>query len=41
MKQLIDIKFNPLNENGPDEYTALIIYEDNMNPDKEDPQMYE
>ena len=32
VKQLIDIKFNAPNENGPDEYTAPIIYEENMNP---------
>jgi hypothetical protein len=41
VKQLIDIKFNALNKNGIDEYTALIIYEENMQPGKEDPQMYE
>jgi hypothetical protein len=41
VKQLIDIKFNALNKNGIDEYTVLIIYEENMQPGKEDPQMYE
>ena len=41
VKQLIDIKFTALNKNGIDEYTALIIYEENMKPGKEDPQMYE
>ena len=40
VKQLIDIKFNALNKSGIDEYTALIIYEENMKPGKEDPQMY-
>jgi hypothetical protein len=41
VKQLIDIKFNALHKNGIDEYTALIIYEENMKPGKEDPQVYE
>lgn len=41
VKQLIDIKFTALNKNGIDEYTTLIIYEENMKPGKEDPQMYE
>ena len=35
VKQLIDIKFNALHKNGIDEYTALIIYEENMKPGKE------
>jgi len=41
VKQLIDIKFTALNKNSIDEYTALIIYEENMKPRKEDPQMYD
>jgi len=41
VKQLIDIKFTALSKNGIDEYTAVIIYEENMSPGKEDPQMYE
>ena len=41
MKQLIDTKFNALKKKRPDEYTALIIYVENMNPGKEDPQMYD
>jgi len=41
VKQLIDIKFTALSKNGIDEYTAVIIYEENTSPGKEDPQMYE
>ena len=41
VKQLIDIKFTALSKNGTDEYTAVIIYQENMNLGKEDPQMYE
>ena len=41
VKQLIDIKFTALSKNGIDEYTAVIVYQENMNPGKEDPQMYE
>jgi hypothetical protein len=41
VKQLIDIKFNALNKNGIDEYTTLIVYEENTSKGNEDPQMYE
>ncbi|CAN5646271.1 hypothetical protein BH23THE1_BH23THE1_25910 [soil metagenome] len=41
VKQLIDIKFSAVTKNGNNEYTTIIIYEENMNLGKEDPQMYE
>jgi len=41
VKQLINIKFTGVNNSGSDEYTVLIIYEENMTSGKEDPQMYE
>jgi hypothetical protein len=41
VKQLINIKFAVVNRDGRIEYTALIIYEENMALGKEDPQMYE
>jgi hypothetical protein len=41
VKRLIDIKFTALSKNGIDEYTAMIVYEENMNQGIEDPQMYE
>ena len=41
VKQLIEIKFSTVNNDGINEYTGLIIYEENMNSGKEDPQMYE
>ena len=41
VKELIDIKFNALNKDGIEEYSVLIIYEENMKPCKEDPQVYE
>lgn len=41
VKQLIDIKFTEISNSGSNEYTALIIYEENMTSGKEDPQMYE
>jgi len=41
VKQLIEIKFSAVNNDGINEYTGLIIYEENMNSGKEDPQMYE
>lgn len=41
VKQLINIKFDVVNRDGRIEYTALIIYEENMALGKEDPQMYE
>lgn len=39
VKKLIDIKFPALSKNGIDEFTAAIIYEENMNPGIHDPQM--
>lgn len=41
VKQLVDIKFSAVNKDGNNEYTTIIIYEENMNRGKEDPQMYE
>ena len=41
VKQLINIKFSASVKDGNNEYTALIIYEENMALGKEDPQMYE
>lgn len=41
VKQLVDIKFSAVNKDGNNEYTTIIIYEENMNIGKEDPQMYE
>ncbi|HEU5119490.1 MAG TPA: sporulation protein Cse60 [Candidatus Nitrosocosmicus sp.] len=41
VKQLINIKFCATNRDNSNEYTALIIYEENMTLGKEDPQMYE
>jgi len=41
VKQLIDIKFTGVTNSACDEYTVLIIYEENMTSGKEDPQMYE
>jgi len=41
VKQLIDIKFTALSKNGIDEYTAVIIYQENISLGKEEPQMYE
>ena len=41
VKQLIDIKFTALSKNGIDEYTAVIIYQENISLGKEKPQMYE
>ncbi len=41
VKELIDIKFTALGNNGIGAYTAMIIYEENMNPGVEDPQIYE
>ena len=41
VKQLINIKFAVVNRDDRNEYTALIIYEENMALGKEDPQMYE
>jgi len=33
--------YTAVNRDGSNEYTALIIYEENMALGKEDPQMYE
>ncbi len=41
VKQLINIKFSAGVKDGNNEYTALIIYEENITPGKEEPQMYE
>ncbi|HYF98666.1 MAG TPA: sporulation protein Cse60 [Candidatus Saccharimonadales bacterium] len=41
LKQLIDIKFSAISKNDVDKYAALIVYEENMSPGKEDPQLYE
>lgn len=41
VKQLIDIKFSAISKNDVDKYAALIVYEENMRPGKEDPQLYE
>jgi len=38
---LIDVKFIANSQNDVENYAALILYEENMNPDKEDPQIYE
>jgi hypothetical protein len=40
VKQLINIKSSAINNDGINEYTALIIYEENRTSGKEDPQMY-
>jgi hypothetical protein len=41
VKQLIDVKFTAFSKDGVDKYTALIIYQEDIRPVKEDPQMYE
>ena len=41
VKRLIDVKFTATSQNDVDNYPALILYEENMNPGKEDPQIYE
>ena len=41
VKRLIDIKFTAISKNDVDQYTALILYKENMIPGKEDPQIYE
>ena len=41
VKQLIDIKFSAISKNNVDKYAVLIVYEENMSPGKEDPQLYE
>ena len=39
VKRLIDVKFNDISQNDVQKYAALILYEENMIPDKEDPQV--
>lgn len=41
VKRLIDVKFNDISQNDVQKYAALILYEENMSPGKEDPQIYE
>ena len=41
VKRLIDVKFVANSQNDVENYAALILYEENMNPGKEDPQIYE
>lgn len=41
VKQLIDVKFTAFSKDGVDKFTALIIYQEDMRPGKEEPQMYE
>ena len=41
VKRLIDVKFIAFRLNDADKYAALILYEENMIPGKEDPQIYE
>ena len=41
VKQLVDIKFSAVNKDGNNDYTTIIIYEENVNLGKEDPQIYE
>jgi hypothetical protein len=41
VKQLIDVKFTAISKNDIDKYIVLIVYEENMGPGKEDPQLYE
>ena len=39
VKRLIDVKFTNISQNDVEKYAALILYEENMIPDKEDPQV--
>ena len=41
INRLIEIKFTAFSKNDVDKYTALIVYEGNMSPGNEDPQIYE
>ncbi len=41
VKRLIDVKFTAISQNDVDKYAALILYEENMIPGNEDPQIYE
>ena len=41
VRRLIDVKFIANSQNDVENYVALILYEENMNPGKEDPQIYE
>ena len=40
VKQLINIKFSAITNDGINEYMALIVYEKNVTSGKEDLQMY-
>jgi len=41
VRRLIDVKFIANSQNDVENYAALILYEENMIPGKEDPQIYE
>ncbi|KAA2282185.1 sporulation protein Cse60 [Candidatus Nitrosocosmicus sp. SS] len=41
VKQLIDIKYTAFSRDGVDKFSTLIIYQEDLNIGKEDPQMYE
>ena len=41
VNRLIDIKFTAISKKDVDKYAVLIVYEQNMSPGKEDPQIYE
>ena len=41
VRRLIDVKFIANSQNDVENYVALILYEENMNPGKENPQIYE
>ena len=41
VNRLIDIKFTAISKKDVDKYAVLIVYEQNMSPGSEDPQIYE
>lgn len=41
VKQLVDIKFDTRLKDNEEQFTFVIIYQENPNIGKEDPQMYE
>ena len=41
VNRLIDIKFTAISKKDVDKYAVLIVYEQNMSPGIEDPQIYE
>lgn len=41
VKQLIDIKFGTRFKDNVEQHTFVVIYQENPNAGKEDPQMYE